>query len=126
VPSEIIHQPETGQAPLTTADLLRSNEEMPRTAATNGAHDPLFPAPEMDDFRRRWKDVQGGFVDEPKHAVEEADQLVASVIKRLTEVFASERSKLENEWGKGGDVSTEDFRQALRRYRSFFDRLLSV
>ncbi|MCU1338336.1 MAG: hypothetical protein JWO19_3917 [Bryobacterales bacterium] len=65
-------------------------------------------------------------MDEPRHAVEKADELVASVIKRLAEVFAEERGKLEAAWGKGNDVSTEDLRQALRRYRSFFDRLLSV
>jgi hypothetical protein len=65
-------------------------------------------------------------VDEPKPSVEKADQLVASVIQKLTQVFADERSKLERDWSKGGEASTEDLRQALRRYRSFFDRLLSV
>jgi hypothetical protein len=65
-------------------------------------------------------------VDEPKPSVERADQLVASVILKLAQVFAEERSKLESNWSKGGEVSTEDLRQALRRYRSFFDRLLSV
>jgi hypothetical protein len=80
----------------------------------------------LDDFRRRWNDIQAGFVDEPKSSVEKADQLVASVIQRLAQVFADERAKLESNWSKGGEVSTEDLRQALRRYRSFFDRLLSV
>jgi hypothetical protein len=86
----------------------------------------LFPNTELDDFRRRWNDIQAGFVDEPKPSVEKADQLVAAVIQRLTQVFADERSRLETNWSKGGEVSTEDLRQALRRYRSFFDRLLSV
>jgi hypothetical protein len=58
--------------------------------------------------------------------VEQADALVAEVIKRLADSFAAERSKLEGQWGRGDDVSTEDLRIALRRYRSFFDRLLSV
>ena len=70
--------------------------------------------------------LQAGFVDEPRSSVEKADQLVASVIQKLAQVFADERSKLESNWSKGGEVSTEDLRQALRRYRSFFDRLLSV
>jgi hypothetical protein len=70
--------------------------------------------------------VQSGFVDEPRHAVEQADGLVAETIKRLAEVFAEERSQLETQWSRGEDVSTEDLRLALRRYRSFFDRLLSV
>jgi CHAD domain-containing protein len=58
--------------------------------------------------------------------VQDADELVASVMKRLAEVFAAEREKLERDWDSGEDVSTEDLRVALRRYRSFFDRLLAV
>jgi hypothetical protein len=65
-------------------------------------------------------------VDEPRKAVEEADKLVASVMKRLAEGFANERSKLEKQWDRGDNVSTEDLRVALQRYRSFFDRLLSA
>ncbi len=78
------------------------------------------------DFRSRWTDIQTGFVDEPRRAVEQADALVAEVIKRLANSFAEERSKLEGQWGRGDDVSTEDLRVSLRRYRSFFDRLLNV
>jgi hypothetical protein len=65
-------------------------------------------------------------VDEPRKAVEQADGLVASAMKRLAEVFAEERSHLEQQWDRGDNVSTEDLRVALQRYRSFFDRLLSV
>lgn len=68
--------------------------------------------------------MQSAFVDEPRKAVEEGDKLVATVMRRLAEGFANERSNLENQWARGGDVSTEDLRLALRRYRSFFDRLL--
>ena len=88
---------------------------------------PLFAGNEAQDFRSRWEKIQIGFVDEPRKAVEEADELVAGAIKRLAEVFAAERNKLEGEWDKTDNVvSTEDLRVALRRYRSFFDRLLSV
>ena len=87
---------------------------------------PLFARNESDDFRHRWGDIQTGFVDEPRQAVERADALVAAAIKRLAEVFAQERATLEQQWSRGGDVSTEDLRVALRRYRGFFDRLLSV
>ena len=87
---------------------------------------PLFAGNETDDFRRRWTDIQAGFVDEPRKAVENADALVATAMKRLADIFAQERSKLEHQWTQGADVSTEDLRVALRRYRSFFDRLLSV
>lgn len=86
----------------------------------------LFPSGESAEFRRRWADIQASFVDEPKPSVEKADHLVDSVIQQLAQRFAAERSKLESTWSKGGEVSTEDLRQALRRYRSFFDRLLAV
>lgn len=87
---------------------------------------PLFASDESDRLHHDWTDIQAGFVDEPREAVERADALVASAIKRLAEIFAQERSTLEQQWSQGGDVSTEDLRVALRRYRSFFDRLLSV
>ena len=87
---------------------------------------PLFTAKRADDFRSRWDEIQTGFVDEPRRAVEQADTLVAEVIKRLAETFAEERSNLEEQWGRGGEADTEDLRIALQRYRSFFDRLLSL
>jgi len=87
---------------------------------------PLFPNNELENLRNRWKEVQTAFVDEPRRAVEQADGLVASAMKRLAEVFAEERSKLEKQWDRGDTVSTEDLRVALQRYRTFFHRLLSV
>jgi hypothetical protein len=88
--------------------------------------EPLFAATEAQQFRSRWEHIQGSFVDEPRKSVQEADALVESTINKLSEIFASERSKMEQEWDRGDNVSTEDLRMALRRYRSFFDRLLSV
>ena len=107
------------------------NEQETRQQETDNrepesGHGPLFPGPETQGLRSRWQAVQGEFVDEPRRAVEEADQLVSSVIGRLSEVFAEEREKIEQQWPKGADMSTEDLRQALRRYRAFFDRLLAV
>jgi hypothetical protein len=87
---------------------------------------PLFSGSEANDLRGKWDAIQVGFVDEPRRAVEQADSLVAGTMKRLAEVFAEERNMLENQWDKGENVSTEDLRLALRRYRSFFSRLLSV
>lgn len=86
----------------------------------------LFAGDQAQRFRTEWNDIQIAFVDEPRGAVEKADGLVARVIQRLAQVFADERGRLEGEWSRGGDVSTEDLRLALQRYRSFFDRLLSV
>jgi hypothetical protein len=87
---------------------------------------PLFSESEMGDFRSQWSKVQTGFVDEPRRTVEDADKLVAAVMQRLAEGFANERSGLEKQWESGDNVSTEDLRVALQRYRSFFDRLLKL
>lgn len=87
---------------------------------------PLFPSEEVTNFRARWEAIQVGFVDEPRRSVQEADSLVAAIMKRLAEQFATERSNLERQWDRGADVSTEDLRIALRRYRSFFTRLLAI
>ncbi|MEA2317378.1 MAG: hypothetical protein QOD44_1567 [Solirubrobacteraceae bacterium] len=81
---------------------------------------------ESDEYQRRWEQIQGRFVDEPRGAVEDADALVATVMQRLAEGFAVERERLEAQWGRGEDISTEDLRVALMRYRSFFQRLLST
>lgn len=122
-----VQEPETR---LSTADLVNAGKhtidaERPAPKAADTAA-PLFVSDEAQAFRIRWEKIQIEFVDEPRKSVEQADELVAATIKRLAEVFASERNKLEQEWGKGDNVSTEDLRVALRRYRSFFDRLLSV
>ncbi len=88
-------------------------------------HPPLFGEKDAADLRKRWSDTQAGFVDEPRRAVEQADALVADVMKRLAEGFAAERANLERQWDRGDNVTTEDLRVALQRYRSFFDRLLT-
>ena len=87
---------------------------------------PLMANENEEEFRSRWRSIQTGFVDEPSRAVKEADLLVAEVMKRLAEAFAQERSKLESQWARQEEVSTEDLRVLLQRYRSFFDRLLGV
>lgn len=132
-------EPQFDNEEITTADLAQgkrpanTHEMRPQpvtmsgnqTEQSNGSTQ-LFPSNELQDLRTRWKDIQTGFVDEPRKAVEQADSLVASAMKRLAEVFAQERSGLEQQWDRGDNVSTEDLRVALQRYRSFFDRLLSV
>jgi hypothetical protein len=129
-PQELDTRDERGETRLATADLVAANGQggsAPAvTKATEGSNFPLFSQNDTQDFPSRWEKIQIGFVDEPRKAVEQADELVASAIKRLAEVFAAERQKLEAEWDKTDNVSTEDLRLALRRYRSFFDRLLSV
>ena len=87
---------------------------------------PLFAAEEGERLRSRWMEVQTGFVDQPRESVEEADRLVADLMQRLTAQFSEERSRLEAQWDRGDDASTEDLRVALTRYRSFFERLLAA
>jgi len=117
---------------LTTSDIARKMESEPedrnvRAAAKEDARAlPMFAGDEAAGYRTRWEAIQTGFVDEPRHAVEEADALVAQVIKRLSEVFAQERTTLERQWDRGNQISTEELRIALQKYRSFFDRLLSL
>jgi len=87
---------------------------------------PLFPSTQAEEFKSRWTSIQSGFVDEPRRAVEQADSLIAEVMKALASSFSDERQHLEQQWDRGDDVSTEDLRLGLKRYRSFFDRLLSI
>ena len=101
----------------------RNLQPVPPLTATKAA--PLFPEDELHNFRASWDQVQTSFVDEPRQAVEQADSLVANVVKRIAEQFSAERAQLEKQWDSGDNVSTEDLRQAFRRYRSFFDRLLT-
>ena len=86
----------------------------------------LFADDELAGLRARWDSVQAGFVDDPKECVHKADGLVSDVVGRLATGFTETRSRLEEQWARGEEASTEDLRLALRRYRDFFDRLLAV
>lgn len=119
----------------STADMATSREgaaERPVAEAHSGEggttaelrEEPLVALSDLEAFRERWEAIQTGFVDEPRRAVTEADELVAEVVQQLADTFARERSRLEGQWDRGDDVSTEELRRALQRYRSFFNRLL--
>lgn len=116
----------------TTADVPEVPSEQPGLAATDDlseAAEPqaqLLEGDELQDVILRWKEIQAQFVDEPRTAVQDADALVADLMQRLARTFAAERAQLESRWASGEDVSTEDLRQGLRRYRSFFERLLAA
>jgi hypothetical protein len=126
---------ETRQS-FSTRDIAGGNDvdevDEVETQETRGTADvsddtpELLPRDENADFQGRWERIQTGFVDEPRQTVEQADELVAQVMQRLAEGFAAERERLEQQWGRGEDVSTEDLRIALQRYRGFFQRLLSA
>jgi hypothetical protein len=140
----------TNERPLTTADLaaatdtaqrarsaqredLRESAESIENRNTRADRDeeerqlaPLFMPEAADDFRTRWDAIQIGFVDDPNRAVRNADELVAQVMKSLAETFSRERDQLEAQFRETEDTSTENLRIALCRYRSFFQRLLSL
>jgi hypothetical protein len=127
--------PETefqGEAENTPKMPVRSDRSVTdiseRTAKPSAPADatPLFPEDQLRELQTRWNNIQTGFVDEPRTAVQDADALVASTMQQLAEAFSRERSKLEQQWGRGDSVSTEDLRVAFQRYRSFFRRMLSL
>ena len=120
------HNPRPAPEDLGPKPVVSERSTEQRLGSKTEESAPLFANNEADNLRGQWKEIQTAFVDEPRTAVEKADSLVASAMKRLAEVFAEERSKLEKQWDRGDSVSTEDLRVALQRYRSFFQRLLSV
>jgi hypothetical protein len=120
---------------LTTRDIASPapepeevEEVAPETATEPRADDdgPLLPESQGSELQARWEAIQVRFVDDPRNAVEEADALVASTMQQLADGFASAREDLEGQWSRGEDISTEDLRVALQRYRSFFRRLLAA
>jgi hypothetical protein len=117
--------PAATDRPRDTAPRVREESE-DATALHHDESAPLFAADEAQQLRARWDAIQTAFVDEPRRAVENADELVASAMKRLAEVFARERENLEHQWDRGEQISTEDLRVAFQRYRSFFTRILRV
>jgi hypothetical protein len=93
----------------------------------NGGGDVgLLDPAEEQGFRQRWSDIQARFVDDPQEAVQTADGLVADLMQSLAQGFSEHKGRLESEWQRGGNPDTEELRQALQRYRSFFNRLLST
>ena len=87
---------------------------------------PLFEKNQAEQFHTLWLEIQSRFVDDPSVSVKQADELVNRMIKNITTNFADKRMSLEKQWKNGDKVSTEDLRVALKQYRTFFDRLLSL
>jgi hypothetical protein len=118
---------QSGESRIDGPKLVEGRDaEVQNKAVAPSSPMPLFSDSELEGFRAQWINVQTGFVDEPRRTVQDADQLVASVMQKLAQGFANERAGLEKQWDSGDNVSTEDLRLALQRYRSFFDRLLKL
>ena len=109
-----------------TEDRTSENQAPTNTNAVAETLEPLFEGDEAKKFRSRWTAIQSKFVDDPRDSVKQADDLVADIIKNVTMSFADRRIALEKQWNNGENISTEDMRQALKRYRSFFERLLTL
>ena len=115
---------------MTTADLAYGQNnaaaKAPSTMEREGEHVSLIEEKDIGKYRERWTSIQTHFIDEPRETVSDADTLVAEVIQSLATRFAQERENLEHQWQAGSEVSTEDLRQAMQHYRSFFERLLAA
>ena len=114
----------TEPRPDSAAERLGGDTVAPEADTDEQAPEALIPADRSADYRARWDAVKGQFVDDPRSAVQAANTLVGEVLDELEELFRRQRADLEQ--GLSDEqTSTEDLRLALRRYRSFFDRLLS-
>jgi len=100
--------------------------EDPSAQRESSTEELLFADDDLAELRSRWAAVQASFVDDPKDCVQKADVLVSDLVEQLTSGFAHARSRLEEQWARGEDASTEDLRVALMHYREFFQRLLAV
>ncbi len=117
----------TDDASGTTGSAAADRPEATTSASGGGGdREPLLPPDQTAQFTARWQEIQAKFVDEPRDSVAQADALVADLMQRLAAGFSNERDHLEAQWDGDGDVSTEDLRVALTRYRSFFERLLAA
>ena len=124
--ASLTRDPGTDQALLTDRTAEGGEPLSSGAPGVDADQEPLFASDQSERFTTRWQEIQTSFVDQPRNAVAEADTLVADLMQRLAASFSQERERLETQWDRGDDVSTEDLRVALTRYRSFFDRLLSA
>jgi hypothetical protein len=120
--------PTTGQTESATDNTQSSAvaADAARSKVESDSDISLFADDELAGLRARWDNVQASFVDDPRDCVQKADGLVLDVVGQLTTGFTEARSRLEEQWGRGEEASTEDLRVALKRYREFFERLLAV
>ncbi len=120
----IIHETAIGETIVHETPMGETITHETPIGTNAGSSASLLNREETEQFRTRWNEIQGKFVDEPRTAVEQADELVTEVIELITEMFNNEHRSLEAQWNKGNDVSTEDLRISLQRYRSFFNSLV--
>lgn len=136
-PAPVAGQEQYGQEQYRDAPAAPSQEQWqppvdaPAAGESHVSHESataetLFADDDLTELRGRWAAVQAAFVDDPKDCVQKADVLVSDLVDQLTSGFAQARSRLEEQWARGQEASTEDLRLALMHYREFFERLLAV
>jgi len=81
---------------------------------------------ETDELRRRWEAVQAGFVDDPRRAVEQADEMVSAAVAALQAHIEQRREDLAETWRDGAQASTDALLVAFQRYRELFEGVLST
>lgn len=122
-----VRNTEASRDTIVPAEEARPGREVPRRQVERPSGESVWDnESEVRGYRERWSSIQTAFVDEPRQAVREADQLVQSVVKSLADRFAHQREELYTQWDRGDNVSTEDLRIAVQHYRTFFDRLLQL
>lgn len=94
-------------------------------ATTEWSGDGLLSSDDRGSYQQRWDDIQVRFIDEPRQCVREADDLVGEVTTRISDRFSSARQDMEQRWDGGNEPTTEELRQAVQRYRDFFQRLVA-
>lgn len=120
------HEQHTDLTPTEGTERPIEQPPEPTTAPLESSNRDLFADDELAGLRARWDNVQAAFVDDPRECVQKADGLVSDLVEQLTTGFSHARSRLEEQWARGEEASTEDLRIALKRYREFFERLLAV
>jgi len=119
-------EPDPSTAGTESGTAVTDQQPADNSRVEPSAEPSLFADDDLAGLRARWNEVQAGFVDDPRACVQKADGLVSDVVTRLTSGFTEARSRLEHQWGRGEEASTEDLRVALTRYRELFERLLAV
>lgn len=116
------HEPES----MATEEPETTEATATRQETTGPQRTALFENEDADRFQESWRGLQSDFVDDPRAAVQQADELVAEVMQTLAANFAERKRSLEEQWSRGEDVQTEELRISLQQYRAFFQQLLAI
>jgi hypothetical protein len=92
---------------------------------TTEQFDHLLKPADRDDLDHRWTAIETGFVEDPARHIEMADDLLGDLIGRLQAALEHDRDRLSGAW-KGSDVTTEQLRELLLRYRASYQRLREI